>query len=69
MLVLSRRTAESLLIGDDICITILRCDNGQVRIGIDAPKHINIVRTELLGREVVEKTPGNLQQCENRRWA
>ena len=48
MLVLSRKTSERILIGDDIAITIVRIGPNSVRIGIEAPKHMNIVRDELL---------------------
>lgn len=51
MLVLSRRESEALLIGDDIKITIVRIGMNAVTIGIDAPKHINIVRDELITTE------------------
>lgn len=51
MLVLSRRESEALLIGDDIKITIVRIGMKFVTIGIDAPKHINIVRDELITTE------------------
>lgn len=51
MLVLSRRIAETLIINGDITITILKIDRGQVRIGIVAPKQVNIIREELLLRK------------------
>lgn len=47
MLILSRRSGESITIGDDIRITITRIIGNQVRIGIDAPKHVKILRDEL----------------------
>ena len=47
MLVLSRKTSERILIGDDIAITIVRIGPNSVRIGIEAPKSMNIVREEL----------------------
>lgn len=47
MLVLRRKKNESLLIGDDIRITILECGGDGVRIAIDAPKQISIIREEL----------------------
>ena len=50
MLVLTRRVGETLKIGDDIEIVVLSDERGQVRLGIDAPKNINIVRSELLLR-------------------
>lgn len=47
MLVLSRKVGEKLLIGSDVVITIVRIGDSHVRIGIDAPKSLNIVRDEL----------------------
>lgn len=47
MLVLTRKLSERLLIGDDICITVVRLEGGQVRLGIDAPRHVPVVRAEL----------------------
>jgi len=52
MLVLTRKLMEKLYIGDDVCVTIVRLEGGQVRLGIDAPREIAVVRAELLdGRE------------------
>ncbi|MET3697650.1 carbon storage regulator CsrA [Bacillus oleivorans] len=48
MLVLTRKNGESIQIGDDIEITILSVKNDQVKIGIKAPKDIEIVRKEIL---------------------
>ena len=53
MLVLSRRVGESLVIGDDIVITILEQRGDIVRVGVDAPRHIQVRRQELL-TEVAE---------------
>ena len=47
MLVLSRKQDESLVIGDNIVITILSIDRDQVRLGVDAPRDIPIMRREL----------------------
>ena len=47
MLVLSRQVGERILIGEDVAITIVRIGPKSVRIGIDAPKSMNIVREEL----------------------
>jgi carbon storage regulator len=48
MLVLTRKLLEKLYIGDDICVTVVRLEGGQVRLGIDAPREVSVVRAELL---------------------
>lgn len=55
MLVLSRRTDETLVIGDDIKITILGISGNQVRIGIAAPKEISVHREEVYNRIQAER--------------
>jgi carbon storage regulator len=57
MLILTRRPGESVKIGDNVVLTILGVKGDQVRIGIDAPKDVHIVRTELIGRP--RKDDGN----------
>ena len=55
MLVLSRKVQQQILIGDSIKITIIEMDRGKVRIGIEAPKEVAIMRSELVqppGKEV-----------------
>jgi carbon storage regulator len=47
MLVLSRKPGERILIGDDVVLTVVRIGPNNVRLGIDAPKSMNIVREEL----------------------
>ena len=47
MLVLSRKPGERIMIGDEIAITIVRIGPNAVRIGIEAPRDMNIVREEL----------------------
>ena len=47
MLVLSRKAGERILIGEDIAITIVRIGPNTVKIGLDAPRDMNIVREEL----------------------
>lgn len=47
MLVLSRKAGERILIGEDIAITVVRIGPNTVKIGIDAPRDMNIVREEL----------------------
>jgi carbon storage regulator len=48
MLVLTRKLMEKLFIGDDICVTVVRLEGGQVRLGIDAPREVAVVRAELV---------------------
>jgi carbon storage regulator len=50
MLVLSRRLGETLIIGDDIKITVLGISGNQVRLGIAAPKDVSVHREEVYRR-------------------
>lgn len=54
MLVLTRKRMEKLYIGRDICVTVVRLEGGQVRLGIDAPRHVPVVRAELRQRDEAE---------------
>ena len=54
MLVIGRKKGESLLIGEDIEITIVKIENGSVKISINAPKEISILRKELY-KEVTDE--------------
>jgi len=48
MLVLTRSLDESILIGDDITVTVVRIDGSSVRIGIEAPLDVVVLRAELV---------------------
>ena len=50
MLILTRRVGESLMIGDDVTITVLGVKGNQVRIGVNAPKEVAVHREEILNR-------------------
>ena len=50
MLVLSRKVGQRVLLGNHVSITVVKISNGGVRIGIDAPPELPIVREELLDR-------------------
>jgi carbon storage regulator len=54
MLVITRKKGESILIGDDIEITIVKVEEGSVKISISAPKNVTILRKELY-KEVTEE--------------
>ncbi|QEH32755.1 Carbon storage regulator [Aquisphaera giovannonii] len=47
MLVLSRKPLQTIMIGNDIKITIVKVERNQVRIGIEAPRNVSILRSEL----------------------
>jgi len=51
MLVLSRKPGERILIGEDIAVTVVRIGPNTVRLGIEAPRNMNIVRDELCAPE------------------
>ena len=53
MLVLARRQGESLIIGDDIKVTVLTIDKAQVKLGIEAPEDVNINREEVYKKDQV----------------
>ncbi len=48
MLVLTRKQNEGVLIGNDIVITVINIEGDKVRLGIEAPKNIRVIREELL---------------------
>ncbi|MEQ9411442.1 MAG: carbon storage regulator CsrA [Fuerstiella sp.] len=56
MLVLSRKPGESIQIDDDIFVTVAEVRGGRVRLAISAPRHVRIVRKEILERDF-EETP------------
>lgn len=59
MLVLTRKLGESIIIRDDIVVTIVEINKNQIKVGISAPNDVNIVREELLLRDKKDGTDSN----------
>lgn len=55
MLILTRHVGETLIIGDDVTVTVLSVNGNQVRIGVNAPKEVSVHREEIYRRIMEEK--------------
>jgi carbon storage regulator len=59
MLILTRRVGESVVIGEDVTVTVLGVKGNQVRIGINAPKSVAVHREEIFERIKSGRSPGD----------
>jgi len=60
MLILTRRVGETLMVGDDVTVTVLGVKGNQVRIGVNAPKDVSVHREEIYQR--IQKEKSDAQQ-------
>lgn len=55
MLILQRKTGESLIIGEDVRVTVVSIEGGRVRLAISAPSEVSILRSELLDAKLANQ--------------
>lgn len=58
MLILTRKPGETIVIGNDVRVTILGMNGNQIRVGIEAPKHVPVNRLEVAERIEAERRAG-----------
>jgi carbon storage regulator len=66
MLILTRRVGESVMIGDEVTVTVLGVKGNQVRIGVTAPKSVSVHRQEIYERIRAEQADGEAPEGDKR---
>jgi len=61
MLILTRRVGESLIIGENITITVLGVKGNQTRLGVNAPRDVSVHREEILNKIQSDQAIGNVK--------
>lgn len=65
MLILTRRVGETLMVGDEVTVTVLGVKGNQVRIGVNAPKEVSVHREEIYMRIQAEKNGAGADRSGN----
>ena len=65
MLILTRRVGETLMIGDEVSVTVLGVKGNQVRIGVNAPREVSVHREEIYERIKQEQQQGGGEESES----
>lgn len=66
MLILTRRIGESLMVGDDVVVTVLGVQGNQVKVGVSAPKEIAVHREEIYQKIQADKAEDQRKDSKNR---
>jgi carbon storage regulator len=68
MLILGRKVGDSIMIGDGIRVVVLACDRGGVRLGIDAPSDVSILRGEIVNDIAAENQRAGATAVGGQEW-